>query len=466
MQAQHAHALRPQTASPSISVSKQKAPDEQFLELLSKLVGRAGVSGAESDIEIKAAELPEEKVQHEPAPEEEEIREFSVKEENKSEVHEQKKEKSEEEKPVEATLQTQSAPNEEVVEEGGAVQTKAPVEKSVAEKSQSIERLQELVEQVANGKDVAAPQKLAQAAEKQTAQRAASEQILPVNPAPIEQQKLSAEKPLAAQIEVIRTAEEENPLFQENLLLPANPELNRIPAPKVSAQDISAKAEGMKVAAALPPRAEVPVQLSLSRASVLDKALEALSKSDQPVASLSLLNERSKSALGAKELQRGNALTAKQEKIIVQIQRLLDQAAKMKDGTTLTVKIQPDELGQVTVRVTQRGDQLFARVIPESKEVEHTVRTGVEELVAKLVSAGFKAENIHISVGKEWSESALLETKSNGLGAFLGERKGSAEEGAQKEARHGSRNNLQSGSEGPPPEQSGESKVADGSWVA
>lgn len=149
-----------------------------------------------------------------------------------------------------------------------------------------------------------------------------------------------------------------------------------------------------------------------SRGSLGTKLMHELSKEREPVASLSLLGEKSK-VQSNKETGKTQQLTSRQEQIINQILKLVDQAAKLKDGSSLTLRIKPEELGEVLVKVSQRGDQLIARIVPEHKEVEQTVRAGINEVVAQLVAAGFKPENIHVSVGKEMTESESFQAFQN-----------------------------------------------------
>jgi flagellar hook-length control protein FliK len=92
---------------------------------------------------------------------------------------------------------------------------------------------------------------------------------------------------------------------------------------------------------------------------------------------------------------------AQQAKILSQIEDAIRDAAKNRSGNTLVVKLQPAELGEMTVRVTHRGDQLFARVSAESEEVEQALRNRSAEVIQSLTSLGLKAENIHMAVGKD-----------------------------------------------------------------
>lgn len=93
--------------------------------------------------------------------------------------------------------------------------------------------------------------------------------------------------------------------------------------------------------------------------------------------------------------------SANPAKAVEQIQKMLEDALKAKSGNTIVVKLNPEELGSVTVRVTQRADQIYARVTPESAEVEKALRANISEVTHALTNAGIKAENIHVVVGHE-----------------------------------------------------------------
>ncbi|MBP9837622.1 MAG: flagellar hook-length control protein FliK [Proteobacteria bacterium] len=90
---------------------------------------------------------------------------------------------------------------------------------------------------------------------------------------------------------------------------------------------------------------------------------------------------------------------------VEKVKELISQASKSKDNNTLTLKLDPQDLGKITVKVTQRDSQVFARVIPENKEVEQYLREKASELHSVLTSVGFKADQIHISFGGEKSEA-------------------------------------------------------------
>ena len=85
--------------------------------------------------------------------------------------------------------------------------------------------------------------------------------------------------------------------------------------------------------------------------------------------------------------------------IIEKIKDAVAQAVKSRDGNSLTLNLNPKDLGEVVVKVQQRDDQIFAKITPKAVEVQEIVKAKVDEIVKLLTAAGFKQNHIHISVG-------------------------------------------------------------------
>jgi hypothetical protein len=92
---------------------------------------------------------------------------------------------------------------------------------------------------------------------------------------------------------------------------------------------------------------------------------------------------------------------ATQQKIVDQIRTVVQDAKNAAPAGKLVFRLDPPELGAVTVKISQRGDQVFARIIPESSEVEGALRERAREIVNLLAGSGVKSENIHLSIGRE-----------------------------------------------------------------
>lgn len=105
----------------------------------------------------------------------------------------------------------------------------------------------------------------------------------------------------------------------------------------------------------------------------------------------------------AKESSVSRLASPQQAKFIEKIQQVLEAAAKSRDASSIMITLDPPDLGSVTVKLTQRSDQIFARLSPETPEVEAAIRARLPELTQSLANAGIKPENIHVSVGQEKS---------------------------------------------------------------
>ncbi|MDD2942771.1 MAG: flagellar hook-length control protein FliK [bacterium] len=123
---------------------------------------------------------------------------------------------------------------------------------------------------------------------------------------------------------------------------------------------------------------------------------------------------------------------------INQIKDMLVSAARNKGGTSMVVRLDPPELGNVTLKVTQRSDQLHARISAENSDVEDSLRQRVPEIMQLLSSVGFKAENIVVSFGAESSAGATINLATDaGAGGFLS---GNSSEQNNNSERGGAKN--------------------------
>lgn len=94
-----------------------------------------------------------------------------------------------------------------------------------------------------------------------------------------------------------------------------------------------------------------------------------------------------------------------QAKLIQRISQIVESVVKNRDNNTLVVRLDPPELGQLTVKLTQRGDELYARITPENQEVEHMLKQRASEISGVLAQTGLKMDNVHVTIGSERSEA-------------------------------------------------------------
>ncbi|HMO18560.1 MAG TPA: flagellar hook-length control protein FliK [Oligoflexia bacterium] len=148
--------------------------------------------------------------------------------------------------------------------------------------------------------------------------------------------------------------------------------------------------------------------LALASASglIAEEAAESLISSrglvDLMGVSLKDVSQKSQASLQARSAV--NVSEAQQQKYVDKIKEVLARAAETKTTDSVTVKIDPPHLGEITVKVTQRNGEIHARLIPESREVEQTLKTRLYELAGVLQGLGFKPEEVHVSIGKDISD--------------------------------------------------------------
>ena len=139
--------------------------------------------------------------------------------------------------------------------------------------------------------------------------------------------------------------------------------------------------------------------------------------------------------------QRNAVVRAGQQELIEKVQKAIADAARSKDGNSLIFRMEQPELGSLTVKLTRRNDELHARIIPDNREVEATVRERIGELHTALQNSGIKVSQIHLSVGPEYSETEMFQFGY----AFMGQdssqqdasSRSASQEGADKSALAG-----------------------------
>lgn len=87
--------------------------------------------------------------------------------------------------------------------------------------------------------------------------------------------------------------------------------------------------------------------------------------------------------------------------VVERLKELMQNAANNRAGTTMVVRLDPPELGAVMLKIVHRGDQIYARMVPESKEVENVLRYSAPEMVRAIAQSGIHPDNIHVGVGEE-----------------------------------------------------------------
>ena len=89
--------------------------------------------------------------------------------------------------------------------------------------------------------------------------------------------------------------------------------------------------------------------------------------------------------------------------ILEKVQKALDTAAQARDGKTISVQLDPGNLGKVKVDVSLRDGALHARLSAESPEVGATLREHAHELQSMLRRLGIDVDKVTVSVVSEGS---------------------------------------------------------------
>ncbi len=89
------------------------------------------------------------------------------------------------------------------------------------------------------------------------------------------------------------------------------------------------------------------------------------------------------------------------ESVVEKLNQMLQNVKQTRVAQTMVVRLNPLNLGEVTLKVTQRNDQIFTRVISNNSDVENYLKLHSSEILNSLANSGIKIENISLSFGFE-----------------------------------------------------------------
>lgn len=98
----------------------------------------------------------------------------------------------------------------------------------------------------------------------------------------------------------------------------------------------------------------------------------------------------------------------KQQSYVEKVKEVLARMAQTKTTDSVTVKIDPAHLGEITVKIVQKGKEVYAKLSAESAEVEQVLRSKASEINGILQNLGYKADEVHVSIGKDAEETPLF----------------------------------------------------------
>lgn len=103
-------------------------------------------------------------------------------------------------------------------------------------------------------------------------------------------------------------------------------------------------------------------------------------------------------------------------RLMERVENTLQEVARSKDGKSVSLKLEPADLGTMRVDVSIRDGVLHARLTPESKPVATFLQEKAHELQSMLRKLGLNVDSVTVSVRSEEFTSAQGEQNGQGLG--------------------------------------------------
>ena len=114
---------------------------------------------------------------------------------------------------------------------------------------------------------------------------------------------------------------------------------------------------------------------------------------------------------------RGRPLTRPQiTRMLERVESTLKEAARSRDGKTLSLRLEPVDLGKVKVDVSLRDGALHARISPENQQVMQNLREHAHELQGALRKLGLDVDSVSVSITADEFNGEM----ASGQGSFDG----------------------------------------------
>jgi flagellar hook-length control protein FliK len=94
-------------------------------------------------------------------------------------------------------------------------------------------------------------------------------------------------------------------------------------------------------------------------------------------------------------------------KMLERVEATLKEAARSRDGRTISLHLEPVNLGKVKVDVSLREGVLHARIAPENQQVMTALREHAHELQSSLRKLGLDVESVSVSVTSDSFEGEM-----------------------------------------------------------
>ncbi len=117
----------------------------------------------------------------------------------------------------------------------------------------------------------------------------------------------------------------------------------------------------------------------------------------------STLDKTSTERLSSSSVQKRSADA---QAFVDKVKEVLNNLAASKSNDSITIKIDPPHLGEITVRVSQKLGEIHAKIMPESKEVEKTLIAQSSELSLVLQALGFREDQVKVTIGRQGEDFA------------------------------------------------------------
>ena len=105
------------------------------------------------------------------------------------------------------------------------------------------------------------------------------------------------------------------------------------------------------------------------------------------------------SARGSKNMSRSTT-----QRMLERVEASLKEAARSRDGKTISLRLDPAQLGRVKVDVTLRDGALHARLTPENQQVFVALREHSQELQSILRKLGLNVDTVTVTVSSDGSK--------------------------------------------------------------
>ncbi len=101
---------------------------------------------------------------------------------------------------------------------------------------------------------------------------------------------------------------------------------------------------------------------------------------------------------------------------VERVENVIKEALKSKEGKTISLRLDPPQLGMVRVDITRTDSGIHVRVAAENPQINNLLREKAHQLQSVLRQAGLEAESVNVSVGGDGTgQSDVSEFEKRGF---------------------------------------------------